>query len=216
LSEQEQAGREDPLHYAPRWLREKPEQRFSVIEELRPSQDRRPENLSRSVAPSPLDSQLEGAVYESLRRQLDPEVLEEPSGLARELDRRDALFGVAGRFALAIGVSALVAVFFVFMIPASHQPNPAASLAGTIEQMKAALSMTQPPQRDETPVSPIANASANTSGISIPNSSGISIPNVNVTAPQAVRASNDTPPVTNEQSEKLLQQFMKWQQKPAQ
>src|SRR6516164_3179131 len=127
LIEQEPTGREDPLNYAPRWLREKPEQRFSVIEELRPAPEKRPETLPRPKSvPSPLDSQLETAVYESLRRQLDPEVMEEPSGLARELDRRDALFGVGGRFALAIGVSALVAVFFVFMIPASHQPNPAA------------------------------------------------------------------------------------------
>jgi len=145
LSEQEPTGREDPLNYAPRWLREKPEQRFSVIEELRPAPEKRPETLPRAKsAPSPLDSQLETAVYESLRRQLDPEVMEEPSGLARELDRRDALFGVAGRFALAIGVSAVVAVFFVFMIPASRQPDAGASLSATIEQMKAALTMSQP------------------------------------------------------------------------
>src|SRR6516165_10355256 len=129
LSEQGPPDQENPLHYAPRWLREKPEQRFSVIQEMRPAQERRPETLPSSMSsPSPLDSQLESAVYDSLRRQLDPEVIEEPTGLARELDRRDAMFGVAGRFALAIGVSALVAVFFVFMIPASHQQSPAASL----------------------------------------------------------------------------------------
>jgi hypothetical protein len=221
LSEQEQASREDPLHYAPRWLREKPEQRFSVIEELRPAQERRPENLPRPMsAPSPLDSQLETAVYESLRRQLDPEVMEEPSGLARELDRRDALFGVAGRFALAIGVSAIVAVFFVFMIPASRQPDAGASLSSTIEQMKAALKLTpapplaQPAQREDTSastnasVSPPATIPANTTA-----NSGASVPEY-----QSVRTpSGDTnPPVTREQSEKLLQQFMKWQQKPQQ
>lgn len=221
LSEQEQAGREDPLHYAPRWLREKPEQRFSVIEELRsPAQDRRVENLPRPMsAPSPLDAQLETAVYESLRRQLDPEVMEEPAGLARELDRRDALFGVAGRFALAIGVSAIVAVFFVFMIPASRQPDAGASLSSTIEQMKAALKLTPAPQlappaqREETgattnpTVSAPATIPANTTANSPP-----SVPEY-----QNLRPSNEiTPPVTHEQSEKLLQQFMKWQQKPAQ
>jgi hypothetical protein len=220
LSEQEQVGREDPLHYAPRWLREKPEQRFSVIEELRPAQDKRPENLPRPMsAPSPLDSQLETAVYESLRRQLDPEVMEEPSGLARELDRRDALFGVAGRFALAIGVSAIVAVFFVFMIPASRQPDAGASLSSTIEQMKAALKLTpapqtQPAQREDTGASTNASVSApatipaNTTG-----NSPASVPEY-----QSIRPSSDTanPPVSREQSEKLLQQFMKWQQKPQQ
>jgi hypothetical protein len=222
LSEQEQAGgREDPLHYAPRWLREKPEQRFSVIEELRPAQERRPENLPRSMsAPSPLDAQLETAVYESLRRQLDPEVMEEPSGLARELDRRDALFGVAGRFALAIGVSALVAVFFVFMIPASRQPDAGASLSSTIEQMKAALSLTQPSQQREDAKPP---ASVNTSTTAATTTDANATVNttantaVNVPEYQNVRPSSEiNPPVTHEQSEKLLQQFMKWQQKPAQ
>jgi hypothetical protein len=74
--------------------------------------------------------------------------------------------------------------------------------------MKAALSMTQPPQRDEAAASALANASA--------NASRIATTNANVGEPQPIRASDDTPPVTNEQSEKLLQQFMKWQQKPAQ
>jgi hypothetical protein len=217
VSEQGQVGREDP--YAPRWLREKPEQRFAVIEELRPAQEKRPETPSRSMsAPSPLDSQLETAVYESLRRQLDPEVMEEPSGLARELDRRDALFGVAGRFALAIGVSALVAVFFVFMIPASRQPDAGTSLAGTIEQMKAALKLTPAPQPDDAPAAADANTAAANALANLPPpppatntpASGNVADNQNPRAPSEI-----TPPVTHEQSEKLLQQFMRWQQKPA-
>jgi hypothetical protein len=219
VSEQEQVGREDPLHYAPRWLREKPEQRFSVIEELRPAQEKRPETLPRSMsAPSPLDAQLETAVYESLRRQLDPEVMEEPTGLARELDRRDALFGVAGRFALAIGVSALVAVFFVFMIPASRQPDAGASLAGTIEQMKAALKLTPAPQREDAPAAADTNtAAANAlANLPPPPPTANAPASGNVADYQNLRVpSETTPPVTHEQSEKLLQQFMRWQQKPA-
>jgi hypothetical protein len=219
VSEQGQAGREDPLHYAPRWLREKPEQRFSVIEELRPTQEKRSEMPRSMSAPSPLDSQLESAVYESLRRQLDPEVMEESSGLARELDRRDALFGVAGRFALAIGVSALVAVFFVFLIPASHQPNPGASLAATIEQMKAALSLTQPPQqREDASPAADANAAAANALASLPPPPPAPSAPASSNAPEHpnLQASSEaTPPVNHEQSEKLLQQFMRWQQKPA-
>jgi hypothetical protein len=68
--------------------------------------------------------------------------------------------------------------------------------------------MTPAPQRDDANASPIANASANVNKITITNG--------NVAEPPAVRASDDTPPVKDEQSEKLLQQFMKWQQKPAQ
>jgi hypothetical protein len=242
LSEQGPPDQENPLHYAPRWLREKPEQRFSVIQEMRP------ETLPRSMSsPSPLDSQLESAVYDSLRRQLDPEVIEEPTGLARELDRRDAMFGVAGRFALAIGVSALVAVFFVFMIPASRQPDAAASLSGTIEQMKAALTLTQPaqvaqppqptqppqltqptqppqltqppqptqlPQLTQPPQREDASATANTSAAAANTTANTG---VNIPEYQSIRSSSEvSPPVTHEQSEKLLQQFMNWQQKPAQ
>jgi hypothetical protein len=204
LSEQGQINREDPIHYAPRWLREKPDQRIPVIEETRPAQtqSRRPEPPSRATA-SPLDAQLENAVYESLRRQLDPEIMEEPADLARELDRRDALFGVAGRFALAIGVSALVAVFFVFMIPASRQPDAGSSLSSTIEQMKAALKLTQPVSAPREDAVTTAAAPA-----SPPPSSDADY--------QTIRTSSDvSPPVTHEQSEKLLQQFMRWRQKPA-
>jgi hypothetical protein len=201
LNEQGQVNREDPLHYAPRWLREKPDQRIPVIEETRPAQSRRPDpRPSRSTA-APLDAQLENAVYESLRRQLDPEVMEEPADLARELDRRDALFGVAGRFALAIGVSALVAVFFVFMIPASRQPDASSSLSSTIDQMKAALKLTQPAPHEDASAAPAPTA---------PPPSG-------ETDYQTVRTASDisSPVTTHEQSEKLLQQFMRWRQKPA-
>jgi hypothetical protein len=37
---------------------------------------------------------------------LDPEVIHEPPGLARELDRRKALVSVVGRFTAAVGISA--------------------------------------------------------------------------------------------------------------
>jgi len=44
--------------------------------------------------------------------------MHEPPGFVRELDRRMAILSVAGRFAAAIGVSAIVALFFVIMVPA--------------------------------------------------------------------------------------------------
>ena len=100
VSEQEHLNPKDPLSYAPRWLREK-----------------------REAEPAPagavFDTQLEKAVSEALRHPLDPEVIEEPEELTREL-RKMAILGVAGRFAAAVGVSALVALFFVVMIPASR------------------------------------------------------------------------------------------------
>jgi len=177
LSEQNHLNPQDnnsnskgPLSYAPPRLRDRPETRPALV-------------------PDGFDTQLEKAVSEALRHPLDPEVIDEPEELTREL-RRMAVIGVAGRFAAAVGVSALVALFFVVMIPASRQPD-GLSASGFIESIKTALA-TQP-------TAPEAAAQAAPSEL------------------QSLLAStpNNTEPVTREQSEQLLQQFVQWQQKPA-
>jgi hypothetical protein len=169
LSEQEHLNPKDPLSYAPPRLREK-----------------------RDAVPVPavIDSQLEKAVSEALRHPLDPEVINEPEELTREL-RKMAILGVAGRFAAAVGVSALVALFFVVMIPASRSPDGfSLSTAGIIESIKTSLP--QSVAKDE--AAPAAAPSElQTLLASTPNNE----------------------PVTHEQSEQLLQQFMQWQTKPA-
>src|ERR1700675_3016684 len=119
-SEQEQIVSQDPLNYAPRWLREKPEPRMSAAEP-RAEREVKPEAAARPPArTNSLDRQLENAVYESLRRSLDPEVMPEPPAIARETGRK-AMFGLASRLAVAVGVSAVVALFFVVMVPATRQ-----------------------------------------------------------------------------------------------
>src|SRR5947207_6925522 len=111
-----------PMYYAPRWLRERSGPRVPS------SQVATSEPTARAVAPgATFDAQLENAVSEALRHPLDPEVVREPPGLGRELDRRTALAGVAGRFAAAIGVSAIIALFFVILAPASWQPDSSSS-----------------------------------------------------------------------------------------
>jgi hypothetical protein len=179
LSEQEHLNPKDPLSYAPRWLREK-------------------RDGSAVPAPVAMDTQLEKAVSEALRHPLDPEVINEPEELTREL-RRMAVLGVAGRFAAAVGVSALVALFFVVMIPASRSPDGfSLSTAGIIESIKASLP--QSVAKDETPQpTPSASASVLASELQ--------------TLLAATPPSSE--PVTREQSEQLLQQFVQWQTKPA-
>jgi hypothetical protein len=175
LSEQENLNPKDPLSYAPRWLREK-------------------RDGSPVPVPAAMDTQLEKAVSEALRHPLDPEVIQEPEELTREL-RRMAVLGVAGRFAAAVGVSALVALFFVVMIPASRSPDGfSLSTAGIIESIKASLP--QSVAKDETP-QPTPSAAASEL--------------------QTLLASSppSSEPVTREQSEQLLQQFVQWQTKPA-
>jgi hypothetical protein len=100
---------------------------------------------------------LEEAVAESQRHPLDPEVMHEPPGFVRDLDRRMAILSVAGRFAAAIGVSAIVALFFVIMVPASRdysrQPDgDASSVSEMLQSVRTALS--QPRQRDDEPAAP--------------------------------------------------------------
>jgi hypothetical protein len=108
-----------------------------------------------------------------------------------------AILSVAGRFAAAIGVSAIVALFFVIMVPASRdysrqQPDADnSSVSGFLQSLKTALS--QPRQKDDDAKPALAEF-------------------------QAILASPPTapPPVSREESETLLQQFVQWQQKPAQ
>ena len=154
--------------------------------------------LSFSASPSPFsreatahpESELEEAVHAALRRPRDTEIISEPEGFFHELDRRIALISVAGRFAAAVGVSAVVALFFVVMIPASRdfagQTDGAPS--GIIQFMKAALNEQPAAAEDAKP--------------------GLCELQTILGAPQS------QPVITHAQSETLLQQFMQWREKP--
>ena len=198
-SEQDHLNPNDQLYYAPRWLRERSEPVSASPSPVpAPAAEKKPESLARPISPPPhsFDALLEEAVAESLRHPLDPQVMNEPPGFVRELDRRMAILSVAGRFAAAIGVSAIVALFFVIMVPASRdysrQPDADnSSVSGFLQSLKTALS--QPRQKDDDAKPALAEF-------------------------QAILASPPTtpPPVSREESETLLQQFVQWQQKPAQ
>jgi len=189
-SEQEQLNPNDRLYYAPRWLRERNETTVS------PSPEVGSENLPRpSATPHSFDALLEEAVAESLRHPLDPEVMHEPPGFVRELDRRMAILSVAGRFAAAIGVSAVVALFFVIMVPASRDyarqgdGSSGTSVTGVLQSLRTALS--QPRQKDDESKPALAEFQT-------------------ILATPAA-----TLPATREESENLLNQFVQWQQQPA-
>ena len=187
--EQDHLNPNDRLYYAPRWLRERSETAMS------PSPEKGSDSLVRpNASPHSFDALLEEAVAESLRHPLDPEVMHEPPGFVRELDRRMAILSVAGRFAAAIGVSAIVALFFVIMVPASRdyarQPDGnGTSVSGVLQSLKTALS--QPRQKDDDAKPALAEF-------------------------QTILASPAAPqPVTREESDNLLSQFVQWQQQPA-
>lgn len=141
------------------------------------------------AADSP-DAQLEHAVYEALRRPREPSADAEPSGFFRELDRRVALISIAGRVAVAIGFSAIAALVFVSMLPAVRDGAGQGmnDFSGSARPTNAALRPSPPATEDAEPA---------------------------LCELQTILGPPQTQPsITREQSETLLQQFVRWGQKP--
>ena len=127
VSEQDHLNPRDPLYYAPRSLRQQ-----STLRGATP-----PEAAFASVS---FDSQLESAVSDALRHPLDPEVMHEP-----DLEKK-ALWTIAARFAAAIGVAALVALFFVVAVPGSRQgeSEPSSTFASFAQSIRAIVTTSWP------------------------------------------------------------------------
>jgi hypothetical protein len=192
MSEQEHLNPRDPRYYAPRALREKAGPR--LIKEAAPD---------TPFSPASFDSQLEGAVSNALRHPhpLDPEVMQEP-GYPNELDSRRALRSITVRFAAAVGVSALVALFFVVAVPASRQADGDTSgPSGIVQSIKTALF-----QPGETPAS--APAAAPTTA---PAATATAAPSEF----KSLLATAQANAAAKGQSGQILKQFMQWGQKPA-
>jgi hypothetical protein len=112
----------DPLDYAPRWLRERPGRRSTLVDEPLAEQDARPQPARQAAA---------------RLRSLDPEVVPEPPGLGRGRQSW-SMAGFAGRIMLSVVVAAVAALFFVIMM--ARQPSARSSLASTLATTTAALS----------------------------------------------------------------------------
>jgi hypothetical protein len=141
-----------------------------------------------SITDTTLDGQLESAVRESLRHPLDPEAMEEPPEL-----ERGGLLGVVGRFAAAVGAAAFVALLFVIVIPSLRERSSTEpSAAEVIDSMKAAISRSEQAAVKPREVQPSPEVQ-----------------------PITAASESSSPPVSHEESEALLKQFMQWQQKPA-
>ena len=128
VSEQDHLNPRDPLYYAPRSLRERSASRGGSLE--------------KPFSAASFDSQLESAVSDALRHPLDPEVMHDP-----DMESKKAMWTIAARFAAAIGVAALVALFFVVAVPGSRQSDgeQSSTLSSLAQSFKNAL-----PQSAET------------------------------------------------------------------
>ena len=126
LSEQDRTTPHDPLYYAPRRLREMPRSR--TFDEAPFEPDNGPVERRTSV-----DIALENSVYQSLRRPLEPEAMDEPSTPRRDRDGRKKLFVAA-----TVGVSAVAALFLVLRVQTPQESSIAASFAAAVQSMKTA------------------------------------------------------------------------------
>ncbi|MGJ5217588.1 hypothetical protein ACQR1Q_12070 [Bradyrhizobium oligotrophicum] len=205
LSEQNPMNPQDPLHYAPRWLRERPEAaRLSLVGDNAKAAAEAAERPA-SGQQGPLDARLETAVFESLRQSLNPQVMREPPEFERERDRRSVVFKIAGRFAAATGVAAVVALFFVNIVPVWRQPDASSSFVAAVQSMKtlpAVAADVQDAKADQTSALP-ERAEPQAPALSQFKSLLAS----DAPAPAAEAETAEKP---------MLQQFMQWNQKSGQ
>jgi len=189
LSSDDHLSPHNPLYYAPRRLREKSQPSSASFAEMRSERLKR---LASTSIPPAFDALLEDAVAQALRHPLDPEVVPEPQEFSGERNQRRSVLRIVSLSAAAIGVAAGAALVFVVLVPVSQdharQSDGFTSMAGIMSSVKAALN---PPRQKDDDAMP------------------------DVSEFQTILASSRTEqPVTHEQSETLLQQFLRWQGKP--
>ncbi|HTY67609.1 MAG TPA: hypothetical protein VMH36_13235 [Alphaproteobacteria bacterium] len=189
LSEEPPTNPQDPLHYAPRRSNPRPELRLSSVSsnvgETPFDRAAKPEPARRAPAPpSSLSAELENAVFESLRRQMDPEVVPEPPTVEGRLWRR-AWVGVGA----AVAVAAIAATLFVTLAPHDDAaPSFAAAAPASAQEAasKAALAQFR---------------------------SLIPAENSDQQAVTRDQPTNHDQTASNDPSERLLKRFMLWRQK---
>jgi hypothetical protein len=134
---------QDPLYYAPRRPSERVEPRLATVNERAARAE-----ASRPLPPSAaLSARLESAVYESLRRQMEPEIVAEPKDFHRQGTRR-TLIAIASGVAAALAVASVAALLFVTIYPKemdigrpfASAAQPAQTQSQTDDTSKPALS----------------------------------------------------------------------------
>ena len=108
---------QDPQYYAPRRPSERVEPRLASVNERAAFERASRGETSRALpASAALSSKLESAVYESLRRQMEPEIVPEPNDYKR-LGTRRTLIAVASGVAAALALASVAALLFVTVYP---------------------------------------------------------------------------------------------------
>jgi hypothetical protein len=102
---------QDPRYYAPRRPTERVEPRLATVNERA-----RAETSRTLPAAAALSAKLESAVYESLRRHTEPEIVPEPNDYKR-LGMRRTLIAIASGVGAALALASVAALLFVTVYP---------------------------------------------------------------------------------------------------
>jgi hypothetical protein len=125
---------QDPLYYAPRRPGERVEPRLASVNAAALERSRRAESSRTLPASAALSAKLEGAVYESLRRQMEPEVVPEPNDYKR-LGTRRTLIAIASGVGAALALASVAALLFVTVYP--REQDAGRSFAATPQAAQA-------------------------------------------------------------------------------
>ena len=116
---------QDPRYYAPRRPTDRVEPRLATVNERARAETSR--TLPASAA---LNARLESAVYESLRRQREPEIVPEPKDF-RRLGTRRTLIAIASGIGAALALASVAALLFVTVYPREQDAGRSFAAAPT-------------------------------------------------------------------------------------
>ncbi len=125
---------QDPRYYAPRRPAERVEPRLATVNERAFERANRSETSRTLPASATLSSKLESAVYESLRRQMEPEIVPEPKDYKR-LGTRRTLIAIASGVGAALALASVAALLFVTVYP--REQDAGKSFAATPQATQA-------------------------------------------------------------------------------
>lgn len=190
LNERDHLDPNNLIYYAPRRMRE------DANATLPASTD----TMDSVSSPSYVDTLLKQAVSKSFRA-LDPVAMHEPptSGLGQWRE----LIPAVGRLAAAIGLATLAALFVVMMIPTSKNQAQDDNASSVAEAPRAASDM---PKSSSNTSTTSSEKQAQREQASTPALAEFG-------TMLAVSRTAQPSAMTHEQSEALLQQFVRWQQK---
>jgi len=126
---------QDALYYAPRRPAERPEPRLATVNERARERASRSEASRTLPASATLNAKLESAVYESLRGQMEPEVVPEPMDYKR-LGTRRTMIAIASGVGAALALASVAALLFVTIYPREQDAARPFAAAPRAEQSR--------------------------------------------------------------------------------